>query len=195
MPLSKKPAHIKIGTFIFIGLAMIAGSSPLATAQSPPSARAWLGSSILGNAVYMMGGGICSDSSCGNFGAGETSVVETFNSATGISMTKAPLEIARFGLSASETNGKIYVFGGISGCCSAPEPSVEEYDPSTNTWSVKSTMLTPRWKLTSSAINGKIYTIGGGATGNQCVPTGTVEEYTPSSNTWASKNAMPTARW
>jgi Kelch motif len=66
---------------------------------------------------------------------------------------------------------------------------------STNTWSVKSTMPTPRWKLTSSATNGKIYTIGGGATGNQCVPTGTVEEYTPSSNTWASKNAMPTARW
>jgi hypothetical protein len=58
---------------------------------SPPSARAWLGSSILGNEVYMIGGGICVGSSCGNFGGGQTSVVDTLNSSTGVWMTKSPL--------------------------------------------------------------------------------------------------------
>jgi Kelch motif len=128
-PLSKNLVHIRIESIIFISLVMIAGSSPLVTAQSPPSDRAWLGSPVLNNGIYTIGGGICTDSSCGSFGGGETSIVEVFNSSTGQWMTQSPLKIARFGLSASETNGKIYVFGGTSGCCSAPEPSVEEYDP------------------------------------------------------------------
>jgi len=159
-----------------------------------PTARAWL--SLAGNIAYAVGGGICEVPVCvGFFGASETSTVEAFDPLTGTWTPKSPLQIARFGLTASEVNGKIYAFGGISGPGSQPTPSVEEYNPASDAWSFKTIMLTPRWKLTSSVVNGRIYAIGGGATGNQCVPNGIVEEYDPSSDTWEGKSPMPTPRW
>ncbi|MCR4321146.1 MAG: IPT/TIG domain-containing protein [Candidatus Brocadiaceae bacterium] len=171
------------------------GNLSATTAQTPPTARGWLASSIIGTTIYTIGGGVCEGVGCGNFGGGEVPTVETYEPATNAWFSKASLQTARFGLTATTANGKIYAIGGVSGAGSHPTPSVEEYDPNSGAWSVKANMPTPRWKLTSSAVNEKIYTIGGGATGNQCVPTGILEEYDPINNEWTTKTPMPTARW
>ncbi|GAF89851.1 unnamed protein product, partial [marine sediment metagenome] len=157
--------------------------------------RSWLGSSVIGDVIFTIGGGTCEGTGCGNFGGAETSIVETYDTLTNSWMVKSPLETPRFGLTTSKVNGKIYAIGGTNGSSSTPVSSIEEYDPSSDTWLWKTTMPTPRWKLTSSVFDGKIYTIGGGSTGNQCVPTGVVEEYSPVNNIWITKNPMPTPRW
>ena len=159
------------------------------------TSRAWLASSVIGNAVYTLGGGVCEGAGCGMFGGGQVQNVETYNALVRVVIPKSDLLVGRFGLSAVESGGKLYVLGGISGCCSFPEAQVEEYDPASNEWTLKTLMPTARWKLTSAAVAGKIYTIGGGASGNQCVPSNVVEEYDPVNNTWDTKLPMPTARW
>lgn len=69
---------------------------------------------------------------------------------------KADMPTARWGLSTSLVDGKIYAFGGIGSF-----KKVEEYDPATDTWTEKADMPTGRVFLASSAVDGKIYVIGG----------------------------------
>ena len=102
---------------------------------------------------------------------------------------KADMPTARFGLSASVVNGKIYVIGGGKDECLS---TVEEYDPATDTWTKKADMPTPRLCLSTSVVNGKIYAIGGGTEPD--VVLSTVEVYNPATDTWAKKADMPTPR-
>jgi len=173
------------------------GATPVAcpsTNGGPPSFRAWLAGSAINNILFAIGGGICN--TCAGFGGSEVRTAEGYDTTSGAWYTKGSLQTARFGLSATTVNGKIYALGGTSGNQSFPISTVEEYDPGTDLWSVKTNMPTPRWKVTSSTVNGTIYTIGGGATGNQCSPTGTVEAYDPIANAWTTtKKPMSTARW
>jgi hypothetical protein len=99
---------------------------------------------------------------------------------------------ARFVLSASVLNGKIYAIGGKPGHNVSPLKTVEVYDPVTDTWTTKADMRTARYGLSTCAVNGKIYAIGGDP-GNYVVLR-TVEEYDPATNTWTRKADMPTAR-
>jgi N-acetylneuraminic acid mutarotase len=122
--------------------------------------------------------------------------VEEYDPATDTWTTKADMPTARFGLSTSVVNGKIYAFGGARNCVESAFSTVEEYDPATDTWTTKADMPTARLYLSTSAVNGKIYAIGG--TGLACQGTGgplwTVEEYDPATDTWATKAHMPTAK-
>ncbi|NIR95350.1 MAG: galactose oxidase, partial [Gammaproteobacteria bacterium] len=68
---------------------------------------------------------------------------------------------ARFGLSCSVVDGKIYAIGGAVSPTGTPLATVEAYDPATDTWSSKAPMPTARNFLTTSAVNGIIYAIGG----------------------------------
>ena len=89
---------------------------------------------------------------------------------------KADMPTARFGLTTSVVDGKIYAIGGAT----APEisvSSVEEYDPATDTWTMKTDMLTSRKALASSAVNGKLYAIGGNSVRAFETCISTVEEY------------------
>ena len=104
--------------------------------------------------------------------------------------TRADMPTARFGLSTSVVNGKIYAIGGERSA--QPLSTVEEYDPATDTWTAKADMPTARYALSTSVVNGKIYAIGGALNPNASFPT--VEEYDPATDTWTKKADMPTAR-
>jgi RNA polymerase sigma factor (sigma-70 family) len=98
---------------------------------------------------------------------------------------------ARFTLSTSVVNGKIYAIGGqIPGDIIVS--TVEEYDPVTDTWTKKADMSTPRGYFSTSVVDGKIYAIGG--YDNNLVGLPTVEEYDPVTDTWTKKADMPTPR-
>jgi len=77
---------------------------------------------------------------------------------------KADMPTARFGLTSSVVNGKIYAIGGATGP-GADVRTVEEYDPATDSWTKKANMLTAVSWYSASVINDKIYAIGGGITG------------------------------
>jgi len=104
---------------------------------------------------------------------------------------KADMSTARFGLSASVVNDKIYAIGGATGS-QQDLRTVEEYDPATDSWTKKADMPNTRCWHSASVVNGKIYVIGGYAAG---VLSGIVEEYDPTTDTWTRKADMPTPRW
>ncbi len=58
--------------------------------------------------------------------------------AEGTWATRADMPTARWELSTSVVDGKIYAIGGASGYGSKVLRTVEAYDPATNTWGTKS---------------------------------------------------------
>ena len=109
-------------------------------------------------------------------------------------MQKADMPTARYGLSTSVVNGKIYAIGGLVGeSVYRGISSVEEYDPAIDKWTKKASMPTERIYLSTSVVNGKIYAIGGTWL-REPSPFKTVEEYDPATDTWTKKADMPTAR-
>jgi len=104
---------------------------------------------------------------------------------------KADMPTARFCLSTSVVNGKIYAIGGDSQNL-ADLKTVEEYDPTKDTWTKKTDMPTARNWLSTSVVDGKIYAIGGGT--QAIVGLSTVEVYDPSTDKWAKCSNMPTGR-
>ncbi len=101
---------------------------------------------------------------------------------------KADMPTARWNLSTSVVDGKVYAIGGLTVYRGTDLATVEVYDPVTDTWTQKADMPTPRGWLATSAVNGKIYAIGGGSSRNK------VEEYDPATDTWTEKADMPTPR-
>ncbi|TET99514.1 MAG: galactose oxidase, partial [Anaerolineales bacterium] len=95
---------------------------------------------------------------------------------------KADMPTARWGLSISMVDGKIYAIGGIGSF-----KKVEEYDPATDTWTEKADMPTRRIFIATSVVNGRIYAIGGGSTP---ISLKKVEEYDPATDTWTEKADM-----
>ena len=69
---------------------------------------------------------------------------------------KADMPTARWHLSTSVVDGKIYAIGGVGSF-----KKVEEYDPATDTWTEKADMPTRRIFIATSVVDGKIYAIGG----------------------------------
>jgi len=109
---------------------------------------------------------------------------------TGEWTTKSPMPTARYGLSTSVVNGRIYAIGGREGV--QYYSIVEEYDPASDTWTRKADMSIPRHLHAAGEVNGKIYIIGGieGSIG----PTKLVEEYDPATDTWRRRADLPTKR-
>ena len=90
--------------------------------------------------------------------------------------SKVELPTARYDLSTSVVDGKIYAIGGRNG--NTVLSTVEEYDPASNIWVQKSDMPTARCCLSTSVVDGKIYAIAGSLGGwNKFVATSAVEEY------------------
>jgi N-acetylneuraminic acid mutarotase len=103
---------------------------------------------------------------------------------------KASMPTARWGLSTSAFNRRIYAFGGGPNAKVAIS-TVEEYDPAIDTWTKKSDMPIPTGRLSTGLVNGRIYIIGGGFAGKAI---SNVYEYDPATDTWSEKADMPTAR-
>jgi len=135
------------------------------TLPSLPTSRNHLGGIGLNGKVYAIGGQFA-----GAEGTANQSLVEVYDTTTGVWSTAAPMPTKRGHITSSvmEINGKIYVVGGSvdNGSGGAPTGKVEVYDPATNTW--KSTNSLPVGKKTPVAdvINGKIYSATGAHTSN-----------------------------
>lgn len=97
---------------------------------------------------------------------------------------------ARYGVSvAAGLDGRIYVVGGGTDCCSLGH--AEAFDPATNTWTILPSMPTPRAAASAVMAGGRLYVIGG-SSGAMLT---TVEVYDPSTNSWGNNVAqLPVAR-
>ena len=104
---------------------------------------------------------------------------------------KADMPTARFGLTSSVVNGKIYAIGGATGP-GADVQTVEEYDPATDSWRKMADMLTAVSWYSASVVDDRIYAIGGATA---VAGRSKVQEYDPATDTWARKADMPTPRW
>src|SRR5437870_3781770 len=110
-------------TLLFLFLIIV----PMSRAQTPPTARAWLGGSVINNTLLTVGGGICSG--CSAFGGSEVASVEVYDPVANVWLGKTPLESARFGLSAATVGTVAYALGGTYSYFSSPLSIVEAYDP------------------------------------------------------------------
>ncbi|MHC4487171.1 MAG: Kelch repeat-containing protein [Planctomycetota bacterium] len=159
---------------------------------SLPTPRQWLSTSAVNGKIYAIGGDA-------RGGAPGLSTVEEYDPATDTWTEEAltPMPTARFTLSTSVVDGKIYAIGGILRATQSgpetPSSAVEAYDPETDTWTEKAPMPTARGMLSTSVVDGKIYAIGG-LFYNMEPPLSTVEVYDPATDTWTTKASMPTAR-
>ena len=105
---------------------------------------------------------------------------------------KAPMPTARYDLSSSVVNGKIYVLGGSVNL--AAVAAVEQYDPATDRWETRASMPEAATGLATSTVDGILYAIGGGQ-GIFGEGRATVYAYDPTTDTWTRKADMPTPRF
>jgi RNA polymerase sigma factor (sigma-70 family) len=153
-----------------------------------PTARFGLSTSVVNGKIYAIGGSVGRP---GKFVGLDT--VEEYDPTTDTWTKKKDMPTARFALSTSVVNGKIYALGGLFTPTSSTS-TVEEYDPTTDTWTKKADMPTARGMLSTSEVNGKIYAIGG-MTGSLGGPgLSTVEVYDPATDIWTRKADMLTGR-
>jgi N-acetylneuraminic acid mutarotase len=103
----------------------------------------------------------------------------------------APVLTPRQEISVAETNGKLYVIGGLSG----PDvlASVEEYDPQTNRWRFVAPVPQPVHHAAAATLDGSIYVIGGYRT-ISFAPTRGVYRYDPAADRWSELADLPSAR-
>lgn len=130
-----------------------------------PTARAGLSASVVHRKIYAIGGSIMQ----GDWFKPIT-IVEEYDPAMDTWRKKAEMSTARYYLSSSSVDGKIYAIGGVSDNVGRLS-TVEEYDSATDTWTKKTHMPTARYGFSTSTVDGKIYAIGG----KLYLPT--VEEY------------------
>jgi N-acetylneuraminic acid mutarotase len=107
--------------------------------------------------------------------------------------TKADMPTARYVLSSSVVDGRIYAIGG-SPDGSTGIRTVEAYNPLTDTWTTKADMPMVRAAGTSSVVNGKIYVMGGYADSTVQLYSSVIE-YDATTDTWTRKADIPTPRF
>ena len=153
-----------------------------------PTARAGLSTSVVNGKIYAIGG---ATGSWPNVVA--LSTVEMYDPAQDIWTKKSDMPTARYYLSTSSIDGKIYAIGGFVGKgASVPLSAVEEYDPVTDTWTKKEDMPAPRGLFATSVVNRKIYAIGGAVNFGSALSK--MEIYDPVTDRWEKRADMPTAR-
>lgn len=106
--------------------------------------------------------------------------------------TGKSMPTARWGLTASVVDGKIYAIGGAHDAMADWFPTVEVYDSAADSWSARAALPYARAAHAAAVVNGKIYVTGGGA--KLSTSTSTVDEYDPQTDTWSQKAAMPRDR-
>jgi N-acetylneuraminic acid mutarotase len=102
---------------------------------------------------------------------------------------------ARYGLTSSVLDSKIYTIGGHLDNPPTIVNTLEVYDPAAHTWTTPNTTGTSsrRHYLAACAVQGKIYAIGGG--GQVVSYLNNVEVFDPVYNSWTNGAPMPTPRF
>lgn len=152
-----------------------------------PIERSSMGTAALNNKIYVMGG---VGGENGIYDAMPTCAV--YNPATNTwNTTIADMPHSRYGTSAVELNGKIYVIGGQGSDDGFLNSSVV-YNPTNDTWSSIPDMPAGRARMSAVALNGKIYVMGGYAGGTYNFKSCVV--YDPDTQHWSTITDMPITR-
>src|SRR3954453_23912091 len=110
---------------------------------------------------------------------------------------RAPMPDAVEGASAvyvpSDTDPKVYVFGGVDPSTGTVSTATRIYDVFANSWSAGADLPAARSFMASgyNAANGKIYLVGGKSAA--AAAENTTWEYTPGTNTFATKSSIANA--
>lgn len=113
--------------------------------------------------------------------------------------TKASMYTPRARFNVGASNGKIYVFGGITNLNSISDYytlSTEEYDIVLDKWTKKANMLEERSEAKVAVLDNKIYLIGGigkiqlNPNSTTRGPLMTMDEYNSLTNAWSKKSKM-----
>ncbi|MES2155501.1 MAG: thrombospondin type 3 repeat-containing protein [bacterium] len=129
------------------------------TGAPMPTARAGLGSAVIGNDIYVVGGRLCAAPYCGPpINTMEIYHVATDSWTTGPAMPTAAADV----YATLAYNGKVYVFGGETGPGAGTDIGlVQIFDPGTNAWSLGPAMPTPRANAIAGLCGGDLFVIGG----------------------------------
>ncbi|MEI6915317.1 MAG: kelch repeat-containing protein, partial [Armatimonadota bacterium] len=107
--------------------------------------------------------------------------------------TLAPLPAPRSVLYVAEVNGRLFAFGGRTGCFyggpATAYADVYEYLFDTNVWVSRAPMPAPRADRAVGVVKGKVYLFGGDC----CLNTPTYV-YDTATDSWSTASPMPTPR-
>lgn len=144
------------------GLATVEAYDPVSntwsTKASMPTARGAFAAAAVNGVIYAVGGVP---------GFSGPAILLTTNEAydpvSNSWSTKAPKPTAKYLLSASGMNGKLYAVGGYGTILN----TLEAYDPTTNTWAAQTPMITGRGYMATGVVGNELYAVGGfNSTGN-----------------------------
>lgn len=149
-----------------------------------PSQRVNFATSAVNGKIYVIGGTVWHDNLMNGRVIG---TVEEYVPRTNRWSDRKGMGIARFDISTSVVEGKIYA---IAGSVQAGwwRKHVEAYDPVTDTWRKKSDVPVIKHRYSTSVVKGKIYLIGWSHENHS------VYEYIPVADVWEQKSNMPNVR-
>ncbi len=154
------------------------------THKAGMTTRRWASdAAVVDGKIYVFGGGTTWNNATGMPPFNETPIVEVYDPATDTWTRASEMPRARFALSATALDGKIYIIGGANADVHmAPSlgfQMVDVYDPATDTWTTTADPPFVAPYPNTGVVDGRIYTIGGwgGPGGGEIFPT--VQEFTP----------------
>lgn len=174
--------------FLFEGVAGETGSWE--TMSPMPTPRAMMGTAVLDNIIYVIGG------ITGEMGNSvEVAANEAYDPLTNTWSVNTPMPTPRMGLVAVAFNGKIFAIGGYNytGNPSVVHDIVEVYDPVSDSWTPASPMPAPRTHSEVAVHNGRIFVIGGTLDGSS-MPTDEVLAYDPVGDSWSYETPLNIGR-
>ncbi|XP_039526395.1 kelch-like protein 10 [Pimephales promelas] len=148
--------------------------------QQDERPRAYLGTAVLDDFVYCIGG---------FDGVDYFNSVRKFNLITQTWQEVAPMYERRCYVSVAVLDGLIYAIGGFDG--HQRLKTVERYDPNTNQWTMMRPMNERRSDASATSLQGRIY-ICGGFTGVECLFS--AETFNPETNQWTLIAPMSSRR-
>jgi N-acetylneuraminic acid mutarotase len=160
--------------FIAVRVAQMGVRDSWETNAPMPVALDEVACAVLGQRLYVMGGG--------------SAVTLAFDLPTGRWTNLAARPFPGNHHAAEAFNGRLYLFGGLGG---NSDGRVQIYEPATNGWSLGQPMPFAAGSCASAVIGGHVYVAGGIAGG---VTTNALAQYNPVLNTWLPLAPMPQGR-
>lgn len=174
------------------GGAIYQGSGNWKAATPLPLARSDLSATVIGTAVYLVGG-LAADpaprvlTDVLVFDA----IFETFGNVT----TSPRLPVPRYRHGAAAVGSKLFVVGGVATVDGPPVALLHSYDIIDGRWQTLPNMTIPRTDVAAAALNGVLYVAGGyGVDYDMAVAGRLCEVYNPTTAVWTTVAPMPTSR-